>query len=816
LKKLIIFLFVALVALSSYPAFAGTAKQVDFLLNGYRHPTSDAILDGGKVYTYLDGTSTLSGLFTDKDQGGDASNPVILGSDGRAEVYGSGIYKFRVYDSDDVFVEELTGLNYQTSVSTVSLDDTYSCDIAAAVAGSPTSTIVVDCEFTVASGTTVTAPATSTLQYVRGGIGIGVTAGGTELLAVKGGFICPDDQQCVGADLAVTLPAHVQVSAMWGGALSDGSNDDTVELQLMADAMTSGGTFYVPKGSSFYKISDAIDFDVAGNITVEFENGAEVKQTVTNKHGFNTDQDWVTFDGATMQGLGTYITDSSIANTQGLVNTTGEHTTIKNCYIKEPEESGIKVDGAYAIIENCTIEGGPYFANAGEIGTDRQHYGIFITDNGDFATVTASTIKENSEANAGKVIQGISSATIATDLTVTENKILNNWDHALYLVTEGSEVNENICREGGIKLEMRASGVSTRGNTAIGNNIDVDYLSGPLAGDACMTLINPKWSTFSLNVGLNCQDDGITMDADSPYVITGNTFIGNIIDGVVDGAGSDATGFSADNTSIVTYSHNVFANNIAKNLGDDIDGANAGFHIDLADNDNHIGNIFSGNIVSGSQENGMLLNHLTGAVISGGSFDTIGEGAGSAAIEGADLQRCKIIGVHFEGDANMTYAYRESSSDFNSITESTFYNMATAAVRQSGLGANTLIKDNTLGTGFVSTDSTAGARTILVADLWLTTHLRDPNGAARTDTTDTGTNICTKLLFNDGATHTITYMNTGVAAETITIAGGAGVTVYNNEGAADAVIVAGAGAILQFVRTAANTVSLFVTVFEAV
>ena len=41
-----------------------SAKQIDFLLAGYHHPTTDAVLSGGKVYTYLDGTPELRQIRT--------------------------------------------------------------------------------------------------------------------------------------------------------------------------------------------------------------------------------------------------------------------------------------------------------------------------------------------------------------------------------------------------------------------------------------------------------------------------------------------------------------------------------------------------------------------------------------------------------------------------------------------------------------------------------------------------------------------------------------------------------------------------------
>ncbi len=92
-KKLSIIFIVLFFAVCAY---ADTALQVDFLLAGYRHPTSGAVLSGGTVYSYLDGTSTLSALWTYKDKGGAATNPVILDYSGHADVFGGHIYIFLI------------------------------------------------------------------------------------------------------------------------------------------------------------------------------------------------------------------------------------------------------------------------------------------------------------------------------------------------------------------------------------------------------------------------------------------------------------------------------------------------------------------------------------------------------------------------------------------------------------------------------------------------------------------------------------------------------------------------------------------------
>lgn len=93
---------------------ADNARQVDYLLNGMRD-TSGRSLSLGKVYTYLAGTSTPAALYTARDKSGNASNPIILDSVGRAVVYGDGIYKFVVKNSSDVTLYTMDYLTYEVS-----------------------------------------------------------------------------------------------------------------------------------------------------------------------------------------------------------------------------------------------------------------------------------------------------------------------------------------------------------------------------------------------------------------------------------------------------------------------------------------------------------------------------------------------------------------------------------------------------------------------------------------------------------------------------------------------------------------------------
>lgn len=78
--------------------------------------------------------------------------------------------------------------------------------------------------------------------------------------------------------------------------------------------------------------------------------------------------------------------------------------------------------------------------------------------------------------------------------------------------------------------------------------------------------------------------------------------------------------------------------------------------------------------------------------------------------------------------------------------------------------------------------ATAGAGTITAALIIGGLVLRDPNGSSRTDTTDTAANIIAAAnaigqLTRDYEEIFFYYINTADAAETITLAGGVGVTL---------------------------------------
>jgi hypothetical protein len=128
--------------------------------------------------------------------------------------------------------------------------------------------------------------------------------------------------------------------------------------------------------------------------------------------------------------------------------------------------------------------------------------------------------------------------------------------------------------------------------------------------------------------------------------------------------------------------------------------------------------------------------------------------------------------------------------------------------RQSG---NALVAEHPAGRVIVNAAvtnlTTAGDETYTSAQIAGVVITRDPNGAGRTDTTDTAANLITALgLEENGECAQCYLINTADAAEAITLAGGVGVTVLN----AGQTVRQNKAALLLFRRTGAAAVTLYI------
>ena len=250
--KRIILALILLVGLAGTAHAATTAKQIDFLLAGYRHPTSDAVLSGGKVKTFLTGTSTLSSLWTDQAKGGTATNPVILDSSDKAEVYGDNLYKFEIYDSNDVLLETISGLEYKDTVSLLLDEDDMSSGSSTQAATQKSIVNYIRVFPTVSSIRSSSGPfkdnqIATIVEYDAGFQG----AGGGQVFWDASSTATDNNITTYKVDSIVTgrfkRIFSGGVKAVWAGAILDGVADDT---DAITDAVTTGNSdIILPSGT---------------------------------------------------------------------------------------------------------------------------------------------------------------------------------------------------------------------------------------------------------------------------------------------------------------------------------------------------------------------------------------------------------------------------------------------------------------------------------------------------------------------------------------------------------------------------------------
>lgn len=353
-----------------------TAKQIDFLLSGYRHPTKDKALSGGKVYTYLDGTSTLSALWTDKDKTGSATNPVILDSSGKVEVYGDNIYKFRIYDSDDVFVEEITGLEY---LSVIPVDINTISDLRDTVGTFANQSVNVLGYYIPGDG------GGGPLRiWADSGIPGTYTDNGGSIIVPTGG----------DGSAAWLWEWSGPIDIRWFGAVLDGVTDDKVPFQ---NALNVGGDVKLPRGSC--ALSAQLNLSTGNNIIGDGKFTSKIIPLTPGMTVFS-------LDTVNLLELKQFSIESNVSDVIGI--------NLNECFridVSQVEFLGCRYswyaqDGGWLNFNECTSRhsaseesGGFVFRSSqGGDGTGKGNYGANLS------SVNNCQFKVNSESGRPKYI----------------------------------------------------------------------------------------------------------------------------------------------------------------------------------------------------------------------------------------------------------------------------------------------------------------------------------------------------------------------------------------------------------------------------
>jgi hypothetical protein len=223
--KKFIFAIIMVLLIAGYVYSADTAIQVDMLVPGIELDGDP--ISGGKVYTYVSGTTTAKATYLDRNKVATATNPIILDSEGRAEIYADGLYKFVVKDSDDVTILTMDGVSYGVSDTPqwvyLSSYDSLS-DAVTAIGVTPT-VLVIDTTDTLTANVTV--PSTITLMPVaRNAIDVN-----SKTLTLNSGIWGGPFQWIIGTGIVTGTPVVGDYNHVWTKSTLTDSTTPSYTLQ---------------------------------------------------------------------------------------------------------------------------------------------------------------------------------------------------------------------------------------------------------------------------------------------------------------------------------------------------------------------------------------------------------------------------------------------------------------------------------------------------------------------------------------------------------------------------------------------------------
>lgn len=531
-------------------------------------------LAGGKIYTYLAGTTTNAVTYTSSSGAIAHSNPIVLDGAGRVpsgEIWlTDGItYKFVVEDSASNLIgtyDNLSGINSNFIAYTAQQE------IQTATAGQTVFTLTtmqyqpntnnlsvfVDGVNQYGPGAQYAFVETSsTVVTFVSGLHVGASVKFTTATPVASGATNAENvayaapfSGSVTTNVEAKLAQYVSVKDF--GAVGDGVNDDTVAIQNAINYLTPfGGTLFFPQGT--YIVSDAnadnaclnvtapIQFVGAGAFYTSIQPAAGVAGTVNTivvNPNPNYDQTLMSFKNLSLGNLnnGTRQGNHGIYCATLNVGQNLPKFTVENCAIQQ--------GGGYAIyhlndpIDN--INGGMY---AAYINNNTLKGGIKLENSGDSIVVSNNTLTGTGTGVYAALVAGASLLSILdNNITTTNSAIVilsgmrvhilrNNIEH--YTTGSNSNAVIDIVSSGGTYVSgtIQQNLVSAFGSTDANKLINISEARGTLIQDN--TLLAGVGGITAIRVNSTCNDVRIGANTYNAAVATKVSDLGNGTMGVV-------------------------------------------------------------------------------------------------------------------------------------------------------------------------------------------------------------------------------------------------------------------------------------------
>ena len=455
-------------------------------------------LSGGKLHTYIAGTSTNKASYSEKTCTTANTNPVVLDSNGEADVYLCGTYKLVLKDSADVTLWTLDNIDggtasfddfrYPDSNATdqgVTGDSNtikyYVDDIGATKtatiylrhnSGSDTTTYTLSTDETITSNIT--------LEFSPGAL-LSIDSGKT--LTVDGSVIASSAQQIKSG--AGTIKGNTRVSYVyphWVGAVGDGVTNDRAALEEAEIWATDASIpLFIPGGFTFLTSSGlTTSASIHGTGTIDSDDTTG-DHTIRVEVGGITIKDITIEGGAT--GSGIYIDQANII--------------VENVRISNTPNSGIGVytSGATSIILRGNIirtatgtagdgilvfNGAERVLITGNDIYDVTRIGIAIdTDNVDII-VSDNIIKYAHDQSGGNINAGIW-LEHNYNVLVSGNIIDDTNTYGIYVLGLGTADNQHIITGNRVNSSITAfflNGHNTYTKHTVTDNIITNYTSG--------------------------------------------------------------------------------------------------------------------------------------------------------------------------------------------------------------------------------------------------------------------------------------------------------------------------------------------------